>query len=104
MASLRSSAGEVVEAASRTSGSDAKTENGTDEKKGAIVFEATDDQLPSYVDVEGQEGSIHHPADEDDILTKTLHVEDDPTLNALTFRTWFLGMSSKPFKTLVSYF
>jgi hypothetical protein len=35
---------------------------------------------------------IHHPANKDDVLTHTIHVQDDPTLNALTFRTWFLGM------------
>lgn len=48
----------------------------------------------SYHDVEvGEDGKIHHPATKDDILTRTIHLDDDPTLVALTFRTWFLGMS-----------
>ena len=51
------------------------------------------DQGPPTYDVEegDHDRTVNHPANIDDVLTKTLHVEDDPTLNALTFRTWFLG-------------
>lgn len=61
-----------------------------DEKKASVDVSAD----PS-VDVgdEGEEVDIHHPANQDDILTQTLHVQDDPTLNCFTFRTWFLGKS-----------
>lgn len=70
-----------------------------DEKKTATVAlkseDSQDDSLPpNYAaDVESTtDEAIHHPANKDDILTRTIHLEDDPTLNALTFRTWFLGM------------
>lgn len=60
-----------------------------DEKKVPVDISAD----PS-VDVVGEdEADIHHPANQDDILTQTLHVQDDPTLNCFTFRTWFLGTS-----------
>lgn len=36
--------------------------------------------------------AIHHPANKQDILTHTIHVEDDPSIPTLTFRTWFLGI------------
>ncbi len=65
------------------------------EKKGAVAFKSSaEDQLPPYMDHldVAETESIHHPADKDDILTHTIYVEDDPTLNALTFRTFFLGM------------
>jgi hypothetical protein len=29
-----------------------------------------------------------------DLVTEVIHVRDDPTLNPLTFRTWFLGITS----------
>lgn len=49
-----------------------------------------DDIIPTY-DEKGEIEEIHKPAGKDDILTHTLHVQDDPTLSALTFRTAFLG-------------
>lgn len=65
----------------------------TDEKKTTV-----DVNTESSNDVEdgvvgGDDEMIHHPANKDDILTHTLHVQDDPTLNCFTFRTWFLGWS-----------
>ena len=101
MATHRVSSGDAVEIPDpiigTTSGSDANSSSEKknvdfDEKKGSgsVVEESN---LPAYADVEGGEDSIHHPADKDDILTHTIHVEDDPTMNALTFRTWFLGMN-----------
>lgn len=104
MASHRFSTDDVVEPADSnvgtTSGSDA---NSTLEKKAVDVSEKTAPgvqetvdgkviDLPAYADVEAGEDKIHHPAEKDDILTHTIHVEDDPTLNALTFRTLFLGI------------
>jgi hypothetical protein len=33
------------------------------------------------------------PETERDLITEVIHVEDDPSLNAWTFRMWFLGKS-----------
>lgn len=68
--------------------SDEKRENDMDTK-----IEPVSDLLPNYPDIEaGDNDKIDHEATKDDILTHTIHVEDDPTMVALTFRTWFLGM------------
>lgn len=87
--------GQEISSLGTTSGSDAgrlpdKKED-FDEKNGEVVFESS--VLPPYRDHSDTEETeaIHHPADKDDILTHTIHVEDDPTLNAITFRTIFLG-------------
>ncbi|OKL57025.1 hypothetical protein UA08_07344 [Talaromyces atroroseus] len=54
-------------------------------------------------DLEGlTEEVIHHPADTNDILRHTIHLEDDPTLNALTFRTWFIGCGLSVFGGVIS--
>jgi hypothetical protein len=102
MAPLRGYAGEAQEISSlgTASGFDAgrrpEKNSDFDEKNGDVVLEApvAEDQLPPYRDHPDAEEAeaIHHPADKDDILTHTIHVEDDPTLNAITFRTLFLGM------------
>lgn len=61
-----------------------------DDKSNPTLEEA---RLPAY-DVGNGREAVHHPANTEDILTHTLHLEDDPSLNALTFRTWFLGKVS----------
>lgn len=66
-----------------------------DEKK--VPVDVSTDPSVDVVD-EDEEVDIHHPANQDDILTQTLHVQDDPTLNCLTFRTWFLGTSPNPLR------
>jgi hypothetical protein len=44
------------------------------------------------IEIEGSvRGIINRPANKDDVLTHTIHLEDDINLNALTFRTFFLG-------------
>ena len=91
--------GQEISSLGTTSGSDAgrlsEKKGDFDEKNGEVVFESSvaEDQLPPYRDHSDAEETeaIHHPADKDDILTHTIHVEDDPTLNAITFRTIFLG-------------
>jgi hypothetical protein len=46
---------------------------------------------PTYVDDDGF-NIYNSPAETaKDLITEVLHVEDDPTLNPWTFRTWFLG-------------
>lgn len=47
---------------------------------------------------------IHHAADKDDILTHTIHVEDDPNLQAITFRSMFIGTPpSWPARLIVGF-
>lgn len=58
-----------------------------DEKK--VPVEESSDDVEGVE--QGDDEIIHHPANQDDILTHTIHVQDDPTLNWFTFRTWFLG-------------
>ena len=57
-----------------------------DEKKANVSAGSSQDGVE-----DGENESIHKPADQNDILTRTLHVQDDPTMNCFTFRTWFLG-------------
>lgn len=65
-----------------------------EEKSAAVVGLEPSSSEKDREDVEGQvEDVIHHPANKDDILTHTIHLEDDPSLPALTFRTWFVGKS-----------
>jgi hypothetical protein len=45
-----------------------------------------------YVDNEGLEHYTAPVETSEELVTEVLHVEDDPTLNPWTFRTWFLGM------------
>jgi hypothetical protein len=42
------------------------------------------------------------PETERDLITEVIHVQDDPSLNAWTFRVWFLGQSC--FKQIRSIF
>lgn len=72
---------------------DSQDATSADEKKATVDVntESSNDIEDGAVD--GDDEMIHHPANKDDILTHTLHVQDDPTLNCFTFRTWFLGWS-----------
>ncbi|KAJ5570081.1 uncharacterized protein N7459_009511 [Penicillium hispanicum] len=73
-----------------------------DEKKVAadVNLNAISDSSP---DIEfGEDEAVHHPADKDDILTHTLHLQDDPSLPALTFRSWFLGIGLSIFGGTIS--
>ena len=62
----------------------------SDEKGGANIH-----ATPAY-DVEAGESDGHQlpVSTAEDLVTNILHVDDDPTLNPWTFRTWFIG---KPF-------
>jgi hypothetical protein len=48
---------------------------------------------PVYIDDEGLEHYTAPVETAAELSTEVIHVEDDPTLNPWTFRTWFLGMS-----------
>lgn len=45
---------------------------------------------------------ISHPASKDDVLRHTLHLEDDPSLPAITFRSVFLGLGLSAFGGTIS--
>ena len=47
---------------------------------------------PVYSGDDGSELYNTPPETAKDLVTEVLHVEDDPTLNPWTFRTWFLGV------------
>jgi len=62
---------------------DSKVVDTTDVQE--IPLESSDDFILP------KDEKIHHAASKLDILTHSIHVVDDPSLPALTFRTWFIG-------------
>jgi hypothetical protein len=64
---------------------DRHSKDGGKEKEAGLYNE-----MPAYTDVEGQEGEIHLETAED-IVTQVIDLDDDPTLNPWTFRTFFIG-------------
>jgi hypothetical protein len=52
------------------------------------------DSVPPYTDEEGKAENVI-VSDAEDLVTRVIHVEDDPTLNPWTFRMFFLGMSKQ---------
>lgn len=50
---------------------------------------------PNILDLEHagtlKDESLHHPASTDDVLTHTIHLEDDQSLQSVTIRSMFLG-------------
>lgn len=51
-----------------------------------------DDPAPDYRDEEGKLGDGNAVETNEDLVTRVIHVEDDPSLNPWTFRVFFLGM------------
>lgn len=51
------------------------------------------DAAPVYSDEEGKLGGEGAVETNEDLLTRVIHVEDDPSLNPWTFRVFFLGMN-----------
>lgn len=45
---------------------------------------------------------LHKPATSFDVITNTIHLEDDPSLSAMTFRTIFLGVGLSVFAGTLS--
>ena len=92
VASAHSSGEKSIEAghgtAEKTGYGDEKAPEFTEKPSTPTSDPSNDNGLPAY-DIEGE--VIHHPADTGDILTHTIHVDDDPTIPSLTFRTFFLG-------------
>jgi hypothetical protein len=54
-----------------------------------------DDAAPVYSDEEGKLGGEGAVETNEDLLTRVIHVEDDPSLNPWTFRVFFLGMNKQ---------
>lgn len=72
-----------------------RTDSGSKEKealgeKGALDYST---ELPHYHDEEGRDDGQIHLDTAEDLVTQVIHVDDDPTLNPWTFRTFFIGMS-----------
>lgn len=53
--------------------------------------------------IDEDEPQLHKPATAFDVLTHTIHLNDDPTLSAITFRSLVLGMCSYHFRSLCRY-
>lgn len=49
-----------------------------------------------------KEDTLHRPADAGDVLTHSIHVTDDPSLRAITFRSMFLGACLSVFGGVLS--
>jgi hypothetical protein len=74
---------------------------------GSIEHGLDSDVSKTGVDVDIQDGELHHGQGDDgfaemnapvetaaDLVTQVIHLDDDPTEQSLTFRTWFLGKRS----------
>jgi hypothetical protein len=51
----------------------------------------------AYVDDQGLQHYSEPVETAEELVTEVIHVEDDPTLNPWTFRTWFLGIGLASF-------
>jgi hypothetical protein len=52
---------------------------------------------PVYTDEEGKLGGEGAVETNEDLVTRVIHVEDDPSLNPWTFRVFFLGTANHLF-------
>ena len=95
---------EPVKASSSTRMDDDSERRNEEPKEGQFVdVNPIDPAIPAY-DVENDGfGRISQPVETaKDLVTQVLHVDDDPTLNPLTFRVFFLGMYCHRFSLLDS--
>jgi hypothetical protein len=53
--------------------------------------ETTPEPAPLYTDEEGKVEGENAVETNEDLVTRVIHVEDDPSLNPWTFRVFFLG-------------
>ena len=98
MATQRRETGQVIHTRehlgtrSRTDANSLRKKEGYEDGEKAVSIRKLESGPPPYgVDPDTGDDLIVGPADKDDILTHTIHVEDNPATPALTFRTWFLG-------------
>lgn len=77
---------------------DTNTEN-LDPPKAEKGDSDTIHQVPSVDDLERadtiKEAALDHPASVDDVLSRTIHLEDDPSLPSITVRSVFLGKTNQ---------
>lgn len=70
-----------------------------DPLKAEKVDSDTIHQVPAMEDLEcadtTKEATLDHPASLDDVLTRTIHLDDDPSLPSITIRSVFLGMPAQ---------
>lgn len=67
--------------------------NNDSKHEGVIEVDPVDAAIPHYDAENDGFGHISQPVETaKDLVTQVLHVDDDPTLNPLTFRVAFLGM------------
>lgn len=50
----------------------------------------------------GETNNLHRPAQNSDVLTRTIHASDDPSMPAITFRSMFLGTGLSIFGGVLS--
>ncbi|WPG98249.1 Hypothetical protein R9X50_00103700 [Acrodontium crateriforme] len=62
-----------------------------DAKSGPCINQHTNDEVPAYEKDDFAEGESAPVETALDVVTKIVHVEDDQSLNPITFRTIFLG-------------
>jgi hypothetical protein len=60
-------------------------------KEAEDIHTTYNDAAPVYEDEEGGLGKEGAVETNEDLVTRVIHVEDDPTLNPWTFRVFFLG-------------
>jgi hypothetical protein len=56
-----------------------------------VPYNVEDDPAPFYTDEEGKLSGDGAVETNEDLVTRVIHVEDDPSLNPWTFRVFFLG-------------
>ncbi|CZR52285.1 related to peptide transporter [Phialocephala subalpina] len=80
-----------------------RTNSGSKEKEGLGEKGALDysNELPHYHDEEGRDDGQIHLDTAEDLVTQIIHVDDDPTLNPWTFRTFFIGLGLSCFGSII---
>ncbi|KAL6251444.1 hypothetical protein RBB50_001653 [Rhinocladiella similis] len=77
-----------------------------DPLKAEKVDSDTIHQVPAMEDLEcadtTKEATLDHPASLDDVLTRTIHLDDDPSLPSITIRSVFLGVGFSVFGGVLS--
>lgn len=76
---------------------DSKPVESADQKDNATINEDFEIGDPLEKDA-----TLHHPANQTDVLTHTIHLEDDPSLPAITFRSLLLGVGLSIFGGVLS--
>ncbi|KAF2163315.1 hypothetical protein M409DRAFT_68590 [Zasmidium cellare ATCC 36951] len=65
-----------------------------------FIYNADDEEDDDFD--KGEINNLHRPAQNSDVLTRTIHVSDDPSMPAITFRSMFLGTGLSIFGGVLS--